>query len=416
MRLGANMNDLIFRSIVCLVLAVLVTGCTGTPPGPRPVAPEKDKAEAVKGDNAFALDLYGKLRGANGNLFLSPASISTALAMTYAGARGDTAKEMARTLHFTLPQEKLHPAIGALLYDLNGPGKERGYQLSVANALWPQKGHAFLPEFIKINKDNYGAGLQEVDYGDTEKARQTINDWVQKHTQDKIKNLLKEGVLDADTRLVLTNAIYFKGDWKNPFEKERTNKGPFHLTSKQKVDVPFMRQTDHFNYLDGGNFAALEMPYAGQELSMVVFLPKKIDGLNEFEKSLSADNLTGWLGKLTDKKVDVIMPKFKITAEFSLKEALSSLGMPMAFSGKADFSGMDGKKDLYLSAVVHKAFVDVNEKGTEAAAATGVVATKLAARVDPIPIFRADHPFVFLIRDQKSGSILFLGRLARPAE
>jgi serpin B len=372
-----------------------------------------DTKAVVKGDTAFALGLYGKLRGKEGNLFLSPFSISTALAMTSAGARGETLDEMANTLHLP-PQKELHPANAALLRQVNGGGKKRGYELSTANALWGQEGYHFLPAFVKLNKEGYGAGLREVDFaGDAEGARRTINAWVEKQTHDKIKDLLKPGVLDSMTRLVLTNAIYFKGDWLRQFKKDATREEAFQLGGGKGVKAPLMHQTGTFGYLDGGTFQALEMPYAGKDLSMVVLLPKKVEGLADLEKSLTPDNLAGWLKKLREREVEVALPRFKVTSEFQLKPVLSGLGMPLAFSpGKADFSGIDGSRKLFITAVVHKAFVEVNEKGTEAAAATGVVAGADSALVTPV--FRADHPFVFLIRDRRSGSVLFLGRLADP--
>jgi serpin B len=396
-----------------LALAGLVSGCISDIQVVPPKAPPVDKHDAVKGNNLFALELYGRLRGRAGNLFLSPASISTALAVTYAGARGETAGQMAATLHFTLEQERLHPALGALLHALNVGGKEQGYQLSIANALWAQKGHPFLPEFVALVRDNYRAGLEEVDFvRATEESRQTINAWVERETQDKIKNLLQEGVLSSDTRLVLTNAIYFKGNWASQFPKDRTQDGPFQVTAQEKVTVPFMSQTGKFNYLDGGSFLALELPYKGKDLAMVVLLPKKAHGMADFEKTLTANNLNEWLGRLQENEVAVALPRFKMTSEFSLAETLAAMGMPLPFSAGADFSGLDGMKDLFVSAVVHKAFVDVNEEGTEAAAATGVVATLAAARINPV--FRADHPFVLLIRDRRTGSILFLGRVTDP--
>jgi serpin B len=407
------MNHLAPRLLLLSVLAAVSVAHAGAAPGARPDAPPANRSEAVKGNNTFALDLYAMLREREGNLFFSPASISTALAMTYAGARGQTADEMAKTLHFTLGQDRLHPALGALLRDLGGADKKRGYQLSIANALWAQKGHPFLTSFLKLNKDNYGAGVREVDFKRaTEVARQAINRWVEKQTQDKIKELLKKGVLDSDTRLVLTNAIYFKGDWASQFKKDRTRQAPFQVTASKKVDAPLMSQSGKFNYLEGEGFQALEMLYAGKDLSMVILLPKKVDGLADLEKKLTAERLAGWLKKLRREEVTVTLPRFKVTSEFSLKHTLSSMGMPTAFTGRADFSGMDGERDLFLSAVVHKAFVDVNEQGTEAAAATGVVVTTLSARIHPD--FRADHPFVFLIRDRRSDTILFLGRLANP--
>jgi serpin B len=337
--------------------------------------------------------------------------------MTYAGARGDTAAEMAKTLHFTLPPEKLHPAFAALLKEFNAEGQKRGYQLSVANALWGQKDHGFKTDFLQLTRQDYGGGLKEVDFvGHSEAARKEINAWVEKKTNDKIKELLKEGVIRGDTRLVLTNAIYFKGDWDSQFKKDLTREEAFQVTATEKVQAPLMYQTHDFKYLDGGSFQALEMPYAGKDLAMLALLPKKVDGLADLEKALAADKLADWVGRLRKQEVVVTLPRFKTTAEFSLKDTLSALGVKQAFNpAGADFSGMDGERDLFISAVVHKAYVDVNEKGTEAAAATGVVVT-LTSAAPQRPVFRADHPFVFLIRDTRNGSVLFLGRVVNPTK
>jgi serpin B len=379
-------------------------------------AARADRAAVVKGDTEFALDLYGKLRSREGNLFLSPFSISTALAMTSAGARGKTLEQMTSTLH--LPdQRRLHPALAALMRQVNAGGAKRGYQLSTANALWGQKGHPFLPAFVKLNRDYYGAGLREVDFAaNAEGARETINDWVEKQTRDRIKDLITPGMLDSDTRLVLTNAIYFKGGWQSQFKKDRTRTEDFTLADGKKVQAPLMHQRANCGYLQQVDFQALEMPYAGKDLSMVVLLPAKPDGLPGLERALKPGNLAGWLQGLRQQKVDVTLPRFKLTVEFELKRVLADLGMPLAFEpGRADFSGIDGTKKLYISVVAHKAFVDVNEKGTEAAAATGVGLKAASAR--PLtPVFRADRPFLFLIRDKRADSILFLGRLTNPTK
>jgi serpin B len=336
--------------------------------------------------------------------------------MTYAGARGQTAEEMAKTLHFTLAQEQLHPAFARLIASLNGDPKTRKYQLFVANALWGQKGYHFHEAFLKTTEKNYGAGLHEVDYVKaTEAARKTINAWVEKQTRDKIKNLIQPGVLDVDTRLVLTNAIYFKAAWSSVFSKEATRKADFRLTADTRVKVPTMSQTNEFRYLDGGTFQLLELPYERQQLRMLVFLPKKADDLPDFEKLLTADRLREWSSRLKGHEVTVSLPKFKFTAEFNLKKVLSEMGMKLAFQqGKADFSGMTSLKKLYIFEVIHKAFVDVHEKGTEAAAATAVVVNDESARISPRAKFQADHPFLFLIQDAGTGSILFLGRVTDP--
>jgi len=375
-----------------------------------------DRAATTEGNNVFAVALYGRLRHQNGNLFFSPESISTALAMAYAGARGSTASEMAKTLHFTLPPDKLHPAMGALLRDLNAA--HEGYQLSVANALWAQQGYTFLDDFLSLLKTDYGAGLNQVNFkGATEAARLTINQWVEQKTQDKIKDLLQPGALRSDTRLVLTNAIYFKGDWETQFDKAQTKSEDFHLSPAQAATAPLMHREGRFSYFDGGTFQILEIPYKSKELSMIVFLPKDAGGLSALEQSLTGSNLQQWVGKLGSvPKVIVTMPKFKMTQQFELGSTLSAMGMPQAFSGSADFSGMTGHRDFAISEVIHKAYVDVNEEGTEAAAATAVTMRALAMRAPegPPPVFRADHPFVFMIRDNRSASILFMGRMADP--
>jgi serpin B len=400
--------------LLTMLLSIWAAGAT------PPDASAADKATAAKDNNAFAFDLYGQLRSSghlenDGTLFFSPESISTALAMTYAGARGQTAEEMASTVHFSLAQERLHPALAALLHDLQAEQETKGYRLHTANALWGQKGTPFLPGFLNLVKDNYGAGLNEVDFRRaTEKARQTINAWVEKQTDDKIKDLIAKGLLRPDTDLVLTNAIYFKGDWAAPFKKERTHDAPFQVGAEEKVTVPLMEQTAKFPYLDGDTFQALELPYAGKDLSMVVLLPKKADGLADLEQRLTEANVRGWLEKLRPDEVRVALPRFKVEAGFDLGKTLQAMGMKQAFTADADFSGMDGRRDLFISAVIHKAYVEVNEEGTEAAAATAVIMTRAAARINPV--FRADHPFVFLIRDTRSGSILFLGRVVDPSK
>lgn len=378
-------------------------------PPADPAQVKTDKAAVVKGNTEFALDLYGRLRTQDGNLFLSPYSISTALAMTSAGARENTLSQMEKTLRFPVEQPRLHPAFGALIGETKA-GK--GYQLSVANALWCQIDYPIRDEFLQTNETYYGGKPIGVDFaGKTEEARQTINTWVEKQTQDKIKELIKPGILTDLTRVVLTNAIYFKGDWASRFKKDATRDAPFLATGGKKVNVPMMSQLGEFPTLEETAFAALEMPYVGKELSMVVFLPRKPDGLADFEKSLTAEKLNGWLGRLKPEKIQVSLPRFQVTADFKLNEQLKSMGMSDAFSRTANFVGINGKKDdLYIAAVVHKAFVDVNEEGTEAAAATAVV---IRERGLP-PQFRAEHPFFFLIRDQRTGSILFMGRLVEP--
>jgi len=327
-----------------------------------------DKASVVQGNTEFALSLYAQLHSQQGNLFFSPLSLSTALAMTYGGARGQTAEQMATVLHFPVEQQQLPPVFATLSKDLHADSETPGYQLHVANALWGQKGYRFRQDFLSTTKTYYGAGLNEVDFQTAaEETRKTINAWVEQQTKDKIKDLIPLGALNELTRLVLTNAIYFKGDWLLPFMKSLTKEEDFKVATDRQVTVPMLHQTGFFKYFDGGNFQDLELLYVGNKLSMIVFLPKKVDGLAEFEQSLTAQNLMKWLPQLQQHEVVVTLPKFRVTAEFTLNKTLSSMGMPLAFSPHAaDFSGMSEEKDLYLSAVIHKAYVDVNEEGTTA--------------------------------------------------
>ncbi len=387
----------------------------------------------VQGNNNFAIRLYQKLRKAkqNENLFFSPYSISTALAMTYAGARGKTETQMAEVLGFptSLPEQahipaksgpvlndtEFHSAFGAIIKDLNQRGEKGAYELVIANALWGQTGYGFLEEFLSSVKTNYGGHLNEVDFSAAaEAARKTINTWVEEKTKDKIKELIKKGVLDRLTRLVLTNAIYFKGNWASKFKGENTKDAPFTLPSGKKVDVPMMNQKADFGYMETDTFQALELSYVDDELSMIIFLPGQNHSLANLEQSLTIDNLSKWLAEVRKREVTVFIPKFKMTSQFGLADVLKSMGMTDAFSTRADFSGMTGKKDFYISAVIHKAYVDVNEEGTEAAAATAVV-MKTTAVMRPL-VFRADRPFLFLIRDNVTGSILFIGRVTNPKE
>jgi len=390
--------------------------------------PNPDVETLSSGNTKFALKLYDQLNDEKGNLFLSPYSISTALAMTYAGARGDTEAEMSRALEFHLPQKRLHAGFSDLKLGLREAREKGGVELSVANALWPQKNYAFKQDYLGLIERDYDSVGRALDYSNSEKARGIINRWVEQETMDKIKDLIPSGVLDSLTRMVLTNAIYFKGNWDVQFKEKSTREMPFKVTPEKTVNTPMMYQKGNFGYYQDADVQVLEMPYKGDKVSMFVLLPNQGGGqpfrrptnppakkktIADLEKILSPAKLSEWIGKVRRTKVDTWFPKFKMTSEFSLSQQLQALGMKKAF-GDADFSGMDGSKELYLSAVLHKAFVEVNEEGTEAAAATAVVVRTRSAR--PMgPRFRADHPFLFLIRDKATGSILFLGRYAEPA-
>lgn len=371
----------------------------------------------VDGNTKFAFDLYAKLKEKEGNLFFSPYSISTALAMTYVGARGNTEKQMAEVLHFILKDDSLHSVFAELQTQLNAVQEKREIELSIANSIWGQEGYDFLKEFLDIINEYYQGKVKLVDFIEAcENARNQINKWVEQKTKDKIKELIKPGILNPLTRLVLVNAIYFKGKWEKEFEKKLTKDTPFWLTPEDTVHCPMMQQKGSFNYCENDSLQILELPYLGDDLSMFVLLPREVDGLNKLENSLTIDNLNKWMN-VSNKEIKVYLPKFKMTSGFSLGKTLYDMRMTDAFIPyKADFSGMNGSKELFISKVIHKAFVDVNEEGTEAAAATAVVMLKAVAVPKQPIVFRADHPFIFLIRDNNSGSVLFLGRLVDPTK
>jgi serpin B len=384
----------------------------------EPAAPNP----AVDGNSTFAFELYAQLRQSEkGNLFFSPASIHAALAMTYAGAKAETAAQMANVLHYPEDRKALAAAYGTLLKTLNNApldwDKKPAYALSIVNALWGQKGYPFVADFLTLNKEHFGAGLNEVDFAQSESARKTINDWVAQKTKDRIKDLIPQGVLDDLTRLVLTNAVYFKSRWAEEFREEATQDGPFTRLDGKPVTVPLMCRQDGYSYGENDQVQILELPYNRHALNMVIVLPKKAAGLPDVEKDLDAKRVGQWLAGLKGVEVLVTVPRFKIEGSFSLADALKAMGLTDAFVfKKANFTGVATVEDLYISAILHKSFVEVDEKGTEAAAATAVVMAAGAAPGEPEKprIFKADHPFLFLIRHRATGEILFLGRLMDP--
>jgi serpin B len=378
-----------------------------------------EQASLVEGNTRFAFELYQALKGKDGNLFYSPYSISLALAMTYAGARGETAEQMAETLQFMLDQDSLHPAFNWLDAELasrgeGAQGKDgEGFRLNIVNAIWGQKDYSFLPAFLDVLAENYGAGLRILDFiNETEKSRVTINDWVSDQTEGRIKDLIPQGAIDALTRLVLTNAIYFNAAWAYPFDEKATANGAFYLLDGGQVSVPMMKQTESFGYTDGEGYQAVELPYDSDELSMVILLPE--DGqFQAFEDQLQAQEVGDIISDLQPAQVALTMPKFEFDSEFSLKDTLAEMGMPIAFSDDADFSGMTGNLGLAISDVLHKAFVSVDEAGTEAAAATAVIVGETAAPGQQVEV-TIDRPFTFLIRDIETGAVLFVGRVLNP--
>lgn len=369
-------------------------------------------AASFSQDNAaFAFALHAKLP-AQGNLFYSPYSLSAALGMAYAGARGETAAQMAKALRFRLPPAELHEAFRQANAVLNGSASAK---LAVANALWTDKAFALEPAFAELCARAYGGAATPLDFRKAaEAARKTINAWVEERTARRIKDLIPPNGVSDVTRLVITNAVYFKGEWETPFEADWTKPQPFTKADGAKVQAPLMDHTSWFEYADHADLQAVSLPYKGSGLSMLVLLPKRHGGLAALERQLSPEALAAWTRGMGQQRVRVMLPKFKLETAFGASQVLAALGMKDAFDPeRADFSGMSKEKGLYVGAVLHKAFVAVDERGTEAAAATAVMMAGAAAMPAPPPVFRADHPFLFLIRD-RAGNILFLGRLADP--
>ncbi len=407
----------IFKTLAA-VAVLAVSGCTSPAPEP-PAAPpvpvsDADAKALVEGGNAFAIDLYKKLAAEPGNVVCSPYSVSAALAMTYAGARGDTAAEMTKVLGFTPLGERVHPAQAHLAWRLKGDGSKGQPEFNVANALWGQRGYGFKPEFLALTQANYGAGLREVDYvADTEGSRKTINGWVGEQTRGKIPELIPDGVLSSYTRLVLTNAIYFKGAWLNEFKPRDTTDGKFHVTPTETAPARMMSRTAPAAFFEGDGVKVVRLPYRGDTKSMLLVVPDDVAGLAAVEAKLTAEQVAKWRAGLHTGEVALTLPKFKATGKSRLGEALQAMGMPLAFDAdKADFSGMTDQNKLFIGAVVHEAVVEVDEQGTVAAAATAVEMTLKST--PQVMVIRADRPFLFLIVDDATQAILFAGRVAKP--
>ncbi len=371
--------------------------------------------QVTDSNNQFGLELYSKLAGSEeGNIFFSPYSIYAALAMTYEGAKGQTASEMKSVFHFP-DSSILRPNFAAIYNDINKGSKD--YELRTGNALWAQYDYKFLDDYISTVEKYYGGKVSNLDFkGQTEQSRQTINSFIEEQTNGKIKDLIPQGVLDSMTRLVLTNAIYFKGTWEWEFDKADTSDQDFMITPTDVVQTPMMHmkpEKAQFNYADNDELQILELPYKGDKISMLILLPK--DSLDSLEQNLTAEKLAEYKSQMHETKLDdIYLPSFEFEEKYFLVDTLSKMGMPTAFTANADFSGMDGTRSLYISDVIHQAYVKVDEKGTEAAAATAVV-MKLSA-VMPSNVFRADHPFIFIIQDKDTGNILFMGRVNDPTK
>lgn len=406
------------------LVGLVWAGSVMLPQVPRPFESSPVIKSVVDANNAFALDLYQKLKVSPGDLFFSPCSVSSLLAMTCAGARGQTEMEMTNLLHFGLPPDQLNTAFRTLTERLDGLRRWNRIELKCANSLWCQKDHPFTEAFLKTIRMNYSADARLVDFNKSPAAAaEEINRWIAEQTKHRIPGGIAPGQITVDTRMAVGSAIYFKGKWLSPFKQKDTQPSSFHVATNESVTVPMMRQSARFKHAiaEDNSVEMLEMPYSGRDLSMVILLPGRNvpgaepDNLNELEQKLTAENLQVWLRMLDGKKshnTTVRLPRFKTASYLNLMKDLKSLGMASAFSEKADFSGMDSSNNLYLSDVFLQAFVEVNETGTEATAMT-------FSRMAPASLddrFIVDHPFIFLIRDNGSGSILFLGRMIDPSK
>lgn len=408
---------------VALALAASVSAC-GTPQAERgdsaqvqsepPAAAGRaiPAASIAAGQSEFGVELYRQVGAKPGNVFLSPASVSTALAMVYSGAEEQTADEMARALRYPAGPG-FHEGMGALLRAL--PIDQEGRVVRIANAIWVQKDFPLRPEYSGLIGKQYDGKATPVDFiGAPIPAIATINAWAEEKTAGRIKNILQRENITVDTRLVLTNSIYFKGDWLKPFRANQTRQAPFQLGGGKSVPAAFMRQRNNFRVLRHGAFEALEMPYEGEELSMILFVPESPDGLAQFEHDLTGEKLEGWTAAVMAEQlgdVELLMPKLQLTTRASLVPPLQALGMRRVFTSAAQLGGIDGKGLLRLSDVIHQTFLLVDEKGTEAAAVTAGIAEIVSMPRE----FHADRPFFFVIRDNRSGTILFMGRISDPA-
>ena len=366
----------------------------------------------VDASNRFSFELYRRYSSDGGNVLFSPYSISTALSMVYEGARGETADEMESVFHFVEEPSERRPAVVWIYNVLNG--RDRDYELHTANALWVQEDYPILEDYVDTVANYYGGEANALDFiGAPEESRVTINDWVEERTNDRIEDLFPPNSIHPEVRLVLTNAVYFKGDWLIEFDVESTRKEEFHVSPTESVEADMMSlRGDRFNYTETYEMQVLELPYTGKDVSMMILLPKE-NYLSDIESTLSCDELGELIDGLEETAVDVYLPRFTFETKYSMEEDLMEMGMPAAFTPSANFTGITEEDVLFIDIVIHQAFIEVNEEGTEAAAATGV-SMPLSAAAPPRKVFRVDHPFIFIVRDRVTGIILFMGRVVTP--
>ncbi|MFA5268324.1 MAG: serpin family protein [Methanoregula sp.] len=410
--------------VIILVFCIVISGCSQDLSTINPLGSKSSLDTIIDANNRFSLSLYSNLAGDtvnnDKNLFFSPWSISSVMAVSYEGARNKTADEIREVFSFPDNRSKLRDGYANLNNEVNE--NNPAYTLRTANALWTEKTYALLPEYSQISRQFYGANTENIDFiNDAEGSRNTINSWVAKKTDDKITNMVSQGEITPDTKLIITNAIYFKGTWLKQFETKKTSDQTFKQASGNIVHVQMMVRDDHdsvFKYGETDQIQILEMEYLkgnGKQLSMLLLLPRE-NNLLRLEKTLDSNKLAELKRSMTNQLVIVYVPKFRLDTEYKLSRNLASMGMPTAFSNSADFSGIDGTQTLMIDDVIHKAYVAVDEEGTEAAASTAAYMTPKGEGPRPPPVFRADHPFIFIIQDSENGNILFMGRITNPNE
>ncbi|MBT7993655.1 MAG: serpin family protein [Bacteroidetes bacterium] len=379
---------------------------------------EDDDYDIIYENSSFAFKLFHQINDPKKNTIFSPFSISSALAMTYAGAKTETEREMSKTLHFSLSQPQVHKGFKNLMNNLYSIDPDAGTELKIANSLWAQEKYGILDSYYKVCQKYYGSGVKYLDFKNKpEKSRIQINDWVEENTNDKITNLIPENAISDLTRLVLTNAIWFYGKWMIPFDKKHTETAPFYLENGSSVQAKFMNHPkERFLHYKDSSVQIVELPYEGKKNAMMVFLPAEGKSINDFGKELNYEYFNAHKRLMKASAMEVLLPRFSFTYSISLEKHLSDMGMPLAFSDLADFSGMTGKRDLKIDKIIHKAFVEVNEEGTEAAGATAVIMVERTSFPPEKKVFNANRPFAFVIYDKENGSILFIGKVMNPVK
>jgi serpin B len=372
----------------------------------------------TEANNLFAFEFYSAIKGEEGNVFFSPFSITSAFAMVYDGARGQTADELSSVFHLPEDVNTVREEYASIYGEINA--KDRKYELKTANAFWAQEDYPFLSDYLSAVKHYYGGEIRNLDFGGNPTGSAgTINNWVEEKTNGKIKDLIPASAISGDTKAILTNAIYFKGEWVKQFDESETEKEKFKTDKSGTVVADMMRRTDNksvFGYMENQELQALEMPYAGDDLSALFLLPKS-GSADKLAEGMDAKALSELAAEIEEQRVDVYVPRFKFETEYTMSGILKNMGLTAPFSDAADFSGITGKQDLKIDEAIHKAYVEVNEEGTEAAAATGIVVgiTSTMPKEEPkIPEFRADHPFLFIIQHKATGMVLFMGRVSNP--